>query len=92
MCDGSPCSLISGLLPAAVLARVEIPEDWSGLSHEDLKREADKRLTQVLKVVESVIETNRRFEAYQVEVQAIAQLWRIHHPSEQSGKLLLHSF
>lgn len=39
-----------------------------------MKKEAYKRLPQVLEVVESMIETNRRFEAYQAEVQAIAQL------------------
>lgn len=39
-----------------------------------MKQEAFKRLPQVLEVVESMIETNRRFEAYHLEVQAIAQL------------------
>lgn len=61
-------------LPSAILTRVEVPGGWFGPSHEDLKREAIKRLPQTLEVMESVIETNRRFEAYQAEVQAIAQL------------------
>ncbi len=61
-------------LPSAILDRVEVAGGWFGRSPADLKREADKRLPQVLEVVESVIETNNRFEAYQSEVQAIAEL------------------
>ncbi|MBD1906129.1 hypothetical protein NDI37_16215 [Funiculus sociatus GB2-A5] len=61
-------------LPAAILTRVEIAGGWFGPSNEDLKREADKRLPEVLEVIESMVETNRRFEAYQTEVEAIAQL------------------
>ncbi|MBR8836528.1 MAG: hypothetical protein DSM106950_21555 [Stigonema ocellatum SAG 48.90 = DSM 106950] len=61
-------------LPAAILTRVEVQGGWFWPSHDDLKREANKRLPQVLEVVESMIETNYRFEAYQVEVQAISQL------------------
>jgi len=61
-------------LPSAILDRVEVDWGWFGPNPEDLKKEAIKRLPQVLKVVESMIETNRRFEAYQAEVQAIAQL------------------
>ena len=61
-------------LPSAILDRVEVQGGWFGPSNEDLMREATKRLPQVMEVMESMIETNRRFEAYQVEVQAIAQL------------------
>lgn len=61
-------------LPVAILTRVEVQGGWFGPSHEDLKKEADKRLPQVLELIESMIETNRRFEAYQTEVQAISQL------------------
>ncbi len=61
-------------LPKAILDRVEVQGGWFGPNQENLKREAIKRLPQVLEVVESMIETNRRFEAYQAEVQAIAQL------------------
>ena len=61
-------------LPAAILTRVEVQGGWFGPNHDDLKKEAYKRLPQVLEVVESMIETNRRFEAYQAEVQAISQL------------------
>ncbi|MBD1934244.1 MULTISPECIES: hypothetical protein [Cyanophyceae] len=61
-------------LPAAILTRVEVAGSWFGPSNEDLKREADKRLPEVLEVIESMVETNRRFEAYQTEIQAIAQL------------------
>ncbi|MEH1917479.1 hypothetical protein [Nostoc sp.] len=61
-------------LPVAILTRVEVQGGWFGPSHEDLKQEADKRLPQVLELIESMIETNRRFEAYQTELQAISQL------------------
>lgn len=61
-------------LPSAILDRVEVDWGWFGPNPEDLKKEAIKRLPQVLEVIESMIETDRRFEAYQAEVQAIAQL------------------
>lgn len=61
-------------LPPAILDRVEVKGGWFGPNEGDLMREAEKRLPQVLEVVESMIETNRRFEAYQAEVEAIAQL------------------
>ncbi len=63
-------------LPAAILTRGEVQGGWLGLgpSNEDVIREAEKRLPQVMEVMESMIETHRRFKAYQVEIQAIAQL------------------
>lgn len=61
-------------LPAAILTPVEVQGGWFGPSDEDLKREADKRLPQIFEVMESMIETNRRFEAYQTEIQAISKL------------------
>ncbi|GAB1541041.1 hypothetical protein NUACC21_37110 [Scytonema sp. NUACC21] len=61
-------------LPAAILTPVEVKGGWFGPNKDDLKQEAWKRLPQILEVVESMVETNRRFEAYQLEVQAIAQL------------------
>jgi tetratricopeptide (TPR) repeat protein len=61
-------------LPAAILTRIEVEGGWFGPSDEDLKKEADKRLPQVFEVIESMIETNRRFESYQTELQAISQL------------------
>ncbi|MCF2147501.1 hypothetical protein IQ276_013945 [Desmonostoc muscorum LEGE 12446] len=61
-------------LPAAILTRVEVQGGWFGPSQDDLKQEAYKRLPQVFEVMESMIETNRRFESYQTEVQAISQL------------------
>ncbi|MEH2166702.1 MAG: hypothetical protein V7K41_08515 [Nostoc sp.] len=61
-------------LPSAILTRVEVQGGWFGPSQDDLKQEAYKRLPQVFKVMESMIETNFRFEAYQTEVQAISQL------------------
>ncbi|BAY70676.1 hypothetical protein ACN23B_25470 [Anabaena sp. FACHB-709] len=62
------------LLPEAILMRDEVQGGWFGPSDEDLKKEADKRLPQVLEIMESMIETNRRFESYQTEIQAISQL------------------
>lgn len=61
-------------LPSAILDRVEVAHGFFGPSQDDLKREAIKRLPQVLEVIESMVETNRRFEAYLAEVQAIAKL------------------
>jgi hypothetical protein len=61
-------------LPPAILTRVEVQGGWFGPNQEDLKREADKRLPEVLGVMESMVETNCRFESYQAEVHAIAQL------------------
>lgn len=61
-------------LPSAILDRVEVTSGWFGPSQDDLKREAITRLPQVLEVIESMIETNRRFEAYQAEIKAISQL------------------
>jgi tetrahydromethanopterin S-methyltransferase subunit G len=65
-------------LPSAIVDRSEIqwgifggnPTPFTGR----FKKEAYKRLPQVFEVMESMIETNRRFEAYQTEVQAISQL------------------
>ncbi|MFL9451471.1 MULTISPECIES: collagen-like triple helix repeat-containing protein [Nostocales] len=61
-------------LPAAILTQVEVKGGWFGPNKDDLKQEAYKRLPQILEVIESMVETNRRFEAYQLEVQAIAKL------------------
>jgi len=61
-------------LPAAILTRVEVQGGWLGPSQDDLRREANNRLPNLLEVMESMVETNRRFEAYQAEVAAIAQL------------------
>lgn len=61
-------------LPPAILDRVEVKGWIFGPSEDDLKREAIKRLPQVLEVIENMIETYQRFEAYKVEVEAIDQL------------------
>ena len=59
-------------LPAAIWnAKV----DWAGKSFwDDPKPQIYARLLKTLETIESVIETNHRFEAYQAEVQAIAKL------------------
>ncbi len=61
-------------LPPAIVTRLEVKGGLFGPNQGDLKREADKRLPEVLEVMESMVETNRRFESYQAEVHAIAQL------------------
>ncbi|WP_392533130.1 hypothetical protein [Nostoc sp. C117] len=65
-------------LPSAIVDRSEIqwgifggnPTPFTGR----FEKEAYKRLPQVFEVMESMIETNRRFESYQTELQAISQL------------------
>ena len=43
-------------------------------NREQMKEEAMKRLPQTMEMMESLIETHQRFEAYQSEVKKIAQL------------------
>ncbi len=60
------------LLPAAIW---DSKVDWVGKAFwDDPKPQIYARLPKTLEIVESMIETNRRFEAYQAEVQAISQL------------------
>lgn len=65
-------------LPSAIVERAEIKWGLFGRNPTPLtgrfEQEAYNRLPQALETIESLIETNRRFEAYQAEVQAIAQL------------------
>ena len=61
-------------LPPAILNRIEVQGGWFGPNHGELKQAAFQRLPQVFKVMESIIETNNRFESYQTEIQAISQL------------------
>lgn len=61
-------------LPPAILNRIEVQGGWFGPNHDELKQAAFQRLPQVFKVMESMIETNNRFESYQTEIQAISQL------------------
>ena len=61
-------------LPPAILDRIEVQGGWFGPNHDELKQAAFQRLPQVFKVMESMIETNNRFESYQTEIQAISQL------------------
>jgi tetratricopeptide (TPR) repeat protein len=60
-------------LPDAIVMSTEVKGTIFG-NKEETKEEAMKRLPQVFEVMESMVETNQRFEAYQLEVQAIAQL------------------
>lgn len=65
-------------LPSAIVDRSEVKWGLLGANPTPLsgrfEKAAYKRLPQTLETIESLIETNRRFEAYQAEVQAIAQL------------------
>ncbi|MHC5822184.1 MAG: hypothetical protein ACYT04_41645 [Nostoc sp.] len=59
-------------LPAAIW---DSKVDWVGKAiWDDPKPQIYARLPKTLEVMESMIETNRRFESYQTEVQAISQL------------------
>ncbi|MBD6617300.1 hypothetical protein FNW02_16060 [Komarekiella sp. 'clone 1'] len=59
-------------IPAAIW---DSKVDWVGKAFwDDPKPQIYARLPKTLEVVESMIETNRRFESYQTEVQAISQL------------------
>jgi hypothetical protein len=60
-------------LPAAIVGSTEVKGSILG-NREETKQEAMKRLPQVMEVMESMIETNYRFEGYQTEIKAIAQL------------------
>ncbi|MDZ8136033.1 MAG: hypothetical protein RM049_12135 [Nostoc sp. DedQUE04] len=65
-------------LPSAIVDRSEIQWGIFGGNPtpftKRFEKEAYKRLPQVFEVMESMIETNRRFESYQTELQAISQL------------------
>ncbi|WP_066424233.1 hypothetical protein [Anabaena sp. 4-3] len=65
-------------LPSAIVDRGEIQWGIFGANPTPLtgrfEKEAYKRLPQIFENMESIIETNRRFESYQTEIQAISQL------------------
>ncbi|KZL51628.1 hypothetical protein A2T98_01195 [Nodularia spumigena CENA596] len=65
-------------LPSAIVDRSEIKWGLFGGNPTPLtgrfEKEAYKRLPQVFEIMESMIETNRRFESYQTEIQAVSQL------------------
>lgn len=65
-------------LPSSIVDRSEISWGIFGANPTPLtgrfEKEAYKRLPQILENMESIIETNRRFESYQTELQAISQL------------------
>lgn len=59
-------------IPAAIW---DFQIDWAGKAiWDDPKPQIYARLPKTLAVMESMIETSRRFESYQTEVQAISQL------------------
>ncbi|MGI0484512.1 lecithin retinol acyltransferase family protein [Pantanalinema rosaneae CENA516] len=60
-------------LPQAIVARTEVKGSVWG-NKEEMKQEALKRLPQTLEMIESLIETYYRLEAYQAEIKALSQL------------------
>jgi len=60
-------------LPAAIVGSTEIKGTFFG-NREETKDEAMKRLPQIMDVMESMIETNDRFEGYQTEIKTISEL------------------
>ncbi|MBD2099263.1 hypothetical protein H6F90_29810 [Trichocoleus sp. FACHB-591] len=75
-------------LPPAIVATSEVQGSIFG-NREEMRQEAMKRLPKVFEVMESMIETNYRFESYQTEIKAISQLgisfhdWMELAPSEE---------
>lgn len=65
-------------LPSAIVDRSEIQWGIFGSNPTPLtgrfEKEAYKRLPQILENMESIIETNHRFESYQTEIHVISQL------------------
>jgi hypothetical protein len=65
-------------LPSSIVDRNEIRWGLFGGNPTPLtgrfEKEAFQRLPQLFEVMESMIETNNRFESYQTEIQAISQL------------------
>ncbi|MBE9200567.1 MULTISPECIES: hypothetical protein [unclassified Nodularia (in: cyanobacteria)] len=65
-------------LPSAIVDRSEIKWGLFGGNPTPLtgrfEKEAYKRLPQVFEIMESMIETSRRFESFQTEIQALSQL------------------
>lgn len=75
-------------LPAAIW---DSKVDWAGKAFwEDPKPNIYARLPQVFESIESIIETNQRFEVYQEEIKAISRLgikfdeWLKLYPSEEN--------
>lgn len=60
-------------LPTAIVDGTEVQGTIFG-NREETKDEAMQRLPKVMEVMESMIETYSRFEAYQLEIKAIAHL------------------
>ena len=60
-------------LPAAIVSSTEVKGTFFG-NREETKDEAMKRLPQMMEMMESMIETNNRFESYQTEIRAISKL------------------
>jgi tetratricopeptide (TPR) repeat protein len=77
-------------LPPAIAASDEVKGSIFG-NREELKQEAIKRLPSTMELMESMIETNHRFESYQTEIKAISQLgisfhdWMLLAPADETS-------
>ncbi|NJL83997.1 MAG: hypothetical protein HC890_15675 [Chloroflexaceae bacterium] len=60
-------------LPASVIEKSKFKKDFWGIKQET-RDEVIQRLPQMLEDMESMVESDRRFEAYEIEVKTIAKL------------------
>lgn len=60
-------------LPSPIIEKTEIKKGLFGIKEEG-KREVISRLPKVFDEMESMIETNQRFESYELEIKAIDKL------------------
>ncbi|MDB9494774.1 hypothetical protein PN441_12520 [Spirulina major CS-329] len=79
-------------LPASVVTQKSVQRSWAGELKRDGRLNVIQRLPEVLAIMESMVETGRRFNAYELEIKAISQLgisfseWQQLKPSERNSK------
>jgi hypothetical protein len=59
-------------LPSSIIERCEVKEGFWGIKQEG-RVEVILRLAKIMNEIESLIETDRRFEAYEIEVKALSK-------------------
>ncbi|MFM7793889.1 MAG: hypothetical protein ACKO90_39425, partial [Microcystis panniformis] len=88
--DGQINSWIESL-PASIIEKSEIKKGFWGIESET-RNAVIERLPIIMEDMESIIETNYRFEAYEVEVKALSKLgisfheWLKLQPEENKSK------
>jgi len=60
-------------LPASVIEKSKFKKGLFGFKHEE-RAEVIQKLPQIMEEMESTLETNQRFEAYELEVKAVSKL------------------